>query len=109
MFTQGIQRTLLKNYVNKKPNPLKTKLTVAYNFQCWGARAAQVVRALAFQQGDQGSNPGVVKFVAGSLFCSKRFFLRVLRFSPLLKNQHFQIPIRSGTHGFVSKSSPNAF
>ena len=32
-------------------------------------------------------------------------FLRVLRFSPLLKNQHFQIPIRSGTHGHVSMSS----
>ena len=32
-------------------------------------------------------------------------FLRVLRFSPLLKNQHFQIPIRSGTHGHVSTSS----
>ena len=25
-------------------------------------------------------------------------FLRVLRFSPLLKNQHFQIPIQSGMH-----------
>ena len=32
--------------------------------------------------------------------CSK-VFLRVLRFSPLLKNQHFQIPIRSGAHGHV--------
>ena len=32
-------------------------------------------------------------------------FLRVLQFSPLLKNQHFQIPIRSGTHGHVSTSS----
>ena len=32
-------------------------------------------------------------------------FLRVLRFSPLLKNQHFQIPIRSGTHEHVSTSS----
>ena len=31
--------------------------------------------------------------------------LRVLRFSPLLKTQHFQIPIRSGTHGHVSTSS----
>ena len=41
MFTQGIQRRLLKHYVNKKPNPLKTKLTIAYNFQCWGARVAQ--------------------------------------------------------------------
>ena len=28
-------------------------------------------------------------------------FLRVLWFSPLLKNQHFQIPIRSGTHGHI--------
>ena len=45
-----------------------------------------------------------VEFVVGSLPCSERFFLRVLRFSPLLKNQHFQIPIRSGTHGHVSKS-----
>ena len=31
-------------------------------------------------------------------------FLRVLRFSLLLKNQHFQIPIWSGTHGHVSTS-----
>ena len=33
-----------------------------------------------------------VEFVVGSLLCSERFF-RVLRFSPLLENQHFQIPI----------------
>ena len=42
-----------------------------------------------------------VEFVVGSLPCSKRFFFRVLRFSPLLKNQQFQILIRSGTHGHV--------
>ena len=35
----------------------------------------------------------------------REVFLRVLRFSPFLKNQHFQIPIRSGTHGHVSTSS----
>ena len=35
----------------------------------------------------------------------REVFLRLLRFSPLLKNQHFQIPIRSGTHGHVSTSS----
>jgi len=35
----------------------------------------------------------------------REVFLRVLRFSPPLKNQHFQIPIRSGTHGHVSTSS----
>ena len=43
-----------------------------------------------------------VEFVVGSL---REVFLRVLQFSPLLKNQHFQIPIRSGTHGHVSTSS----
>ena len=32
------------------------------------------------------------------------FFLRVRRFYLLLKNQRFQIPIRSGTHGHVSTS-----
>ena len=33
-----------------------------------------------------------------------RGFLRELQFFPLLKNQHFQIPIRSGAHGHVSTS-----
>ena len=32
-------------------------------------------------------------------------FLCVFQFSPLLKYQHFQIPIRSGMHGQVSLSS----
>jgi len=36
-----------------------------------------------------------VEFVVGSGPCSERVFLRVLRFSPILKNQHFQIPIQS--------------
>ena len=44
-----------------------------------------------------GSNPGVdatVEFVVGSLPQRLReVFLQVHRFSPLLKNQHFQIPI----------------
>ena len=35
------------------------------------------------------------------LSLAPRGFLRVLRFSPPLKNQHFQIPIRSGTHAHV--------
>ena len=39
----------------------------------------------------------------------REVFLRVLRFSPLLKNQHFQIPIRSGTHGHVPMSSYKLF
>ena len=44
-------------------------------------------------------------FVVGSLPCSERFFSGYSGFFPLLKNQHFQIPIRSGTHGHVSTSS----
>ena len=36
-----------------------------------------------------------LEFVVGSLLCSERFFWQ-LRFSPLFKNQHLQIPIRSG-------------
>ena len=35
----------------------------------------------------------------------REVFFRLLRFSPLLKNQHFQILVRSGTHGHVSTSS----
>ena len=38
-----------------------------------------------------------VEFVVDSLLCSVSFFIgRVLRFSALLKNQHIQIPTRSG-------------
>ena len=38
-----------------------------------------------------------VEFVVGSLHCSdSEVFLRVLRFSPLLRNQDFQIPFRPG-------------
>ena len=34
----------------------------------------------------------------------REVFLRVLRFSPLLKSEYFQVPIRSGTHEQVSTS-----
>ena len=47
-----------------------------------------------------------VEFVVGSFPCSERFFSGYYGF-PLskVKNEHLQIPIRSGTHGFVSTSS----
>ena len=68
-----------------------------------------MVRALASHQCGPGSNPGVDAICGLSLLLvlslGPRGFLRVLQFSPLLKNQHFQIPIRSGTHGHVSTSS----
>ena len=38
-------------------------------------------------------------FVVGSHPCSETFFFWVLQFSPLLKNQCFRIPIRSGIRG----------
>ena len=65
-----------------------------------------MVRALASNQCDPNSNPGInamwVEFVVGCLPCSERFFSGYSGFP--LKNQHFQIPIRSGTHGHVSTS-----
>ena len=79
-------------------------------YTSWGVR----VRALASHQCGRGSNPGVdaicglnLMFVVGSLdpLLQDWFFSRVLRFFPLLKNQHFQIPIRSGTHGNIFTSS----
>ena len=72
-----------------------------------GSKGGAVVRALASHQCGPGSNPGVDAICGLSLICCwfspllREVFLRVLRFSPLLKNQHFQIPIRSGTHGHV--------
>ena len=67
-----------------------------------------MVRALASHQCGPGSNPGVDAICGLSLLLFspllREVFFRVLRFSPLLKNQHFQIPIRSGTHGHVSTS-----
>ena len=35
----------------------------------------------------------------------REVIFRVPRFPPLLKNQHFQIPIRTGTYGNASMSS----
>ena len=66
----------------------------------WEARMVQVVRAIASHQCGRGSNPGVNTTCGLSLlfilaFALKGFF-GVFQFSPLLKNQHFQIPIRPG-------------
>ena len=70
-------------------------------FHYWGSKGGAVVRALASHQYCPSSNPGVdaicgLSFVVGFLPCYERFILRVLRFSPPLKNRHFQIPIRPG-------------
>ena len=65
-----------------------------------GARDGAVVRALAFHQCGPGSIPGPGVICGLSLLLvlalAARAFLRVLKFSSLHKNQHFQIPIRPG-------------
>ena len=76
---------------------------ISYCIYLW--TNATVVRALASHQCGPGSNPGV-DALCGLSCCwfsplLREVFLRVLQFSPLLKNQHLQIPIRSGTHGHV--------
>ena len=84
------------------PPPLEDE----YHPQGTCSNGGAVVRALASHQCGPDSNPGVSAicglslFVVGSLLCSE-VFVWVLQFSPLLKNQHFQILIRSGTHGHV--------
>ena len=77
------------------------ELSLAERLQ--GARVRAVVRALASHQCGPGSIPGPGVICGLSLLLvlvpAPRVFLRVLRFSSLHKNQHFQIPIRSGIRG----------
>ena len=67
------------------------------------------MRALVSHQRGPGSNPGVnAKYglsLLMALSLAPRGLTRVLKFSALLKNQHFQFPIRCGTHGKVKTSS----
>ena len=74
-------------------------------------RSGAVVRALASHQCGPGSNLGVDAIhVCGLslllvLVLAPRGFSPGISVFPLLKNQHFQIPFRSGTHGHVSTTS----
>ena len=67
-----------------------------------GKNIIQKANTLSFQ-----SPNALLAIQQGGLFCTvwpfrvkgpflREFFLRVLRFSPILKNQHFQIPVRLG-------------
>ena len=68
-----------------------------------GSRDGAVVRVLASHQCGPGLLPGLGIICRLSLLLvpvlALRGFFRALRFAPLLKNQHFQIPIRSGYSG----------
>ena len=73
-----------------------------------GSRDGTVVRALTSHQCGPGSIPGLGVICGLSLLLvlvpAPRVFLRVLRFSSLHKNLHFQIPIRPGNSGEKSHS-----
>ena len=62
-----------------------------------GSKGGAVVGALASHQYGLGSNPGVDAICGLSLFLVLSFALRGFSpgtpVSPLLKNQHFQVPI----------------
>ena len=63
-----------------------------------GSKGSEVVRALACEQCDPGSNPSVDDMSLSlllALYFAAIFFLQVLWISRLF-NQHFQIPIRQG-------------
>ena len=74
-----------------------------------GSKGGEVVRALASHQCGPGSNPVPASTPCVVWVCCwisplpREVFLRVLRFSPLLKNQHVQIPIRPGITPFKCK------
>ena len=65
----------------------------------------------AYHQCGPGLNPridtihGLNLLLVLSLAWVREAFLQVFRFSPLLKNQHFQMQIWSATHRHISKSS----
>ena len=63
----------------------------------FGSKRGAMVRGLASQQRSPGSNRYVGWVCCRFSPLPREVFLRVLRFSPLFKNQHFQIPMRPGT------------
>ena len=63
----------------------------------FGSKGGAMVRGLASQQSSPGSNRYVGWVCCWFSPLPREIFLRVLRFSPLFKNQHFQIPMRPGT------------
>ena len=71
---------------------------VYFSFWLEGNKDGAVIRALTSHQCGLGSNPGVDTICGLSLLFAlsllREVYLRVLWFSLLLKNEHFQIPIQ---------------
>ena len=63
----------------------------------FGSKGGAMVRGLASQQSSPGSNRYVGWVCCWFSPLPREVFLRVLRFSPLFKNQHFQITMQLGT------------
>ena len=87
---------------------LKVCILKSNVFKAKWSRDGAVVRALASHQCGPGSIPSLGVICGLNLLLvlvpAPRVFLRVLRFSSLHKNQHFQIPIRPGNSGEKSHS-----
>ena len=100
----SIRQTLVyicKIKLNSPSKKLPVEFIVPYHIRRILARDGAVVRALASHRCGSGSILELDAICGLSLlivlFSSlpREVFLRVIRFSPLLKNQHFQILIRS--------------
>ena len=100
-MTRDIQSKPILGYVNTKIGPRGDQTLIGCHvirfYYARLGRDGAVVRALAFHQCGPGSIPGPGVICGLSLLLvlvpAPRVFLRVLRFSSLHKNQHFQIKL----------------
>ena len=74
---------------------------VGYSFVAAWPRWSSLLSQRTYERSTCSKSNMWVEFVVGSLLSSERFFSRVLRFSPLLKNQYFQIPVRLRFNEFI--------
>ena len=74
---------------------------VGYSFVAAWPRWSSLLSQRTYKRSTCSKSNMWVEFVVGSLLSSERFFSRVLRFSPLLKNQYFQIPVRLRFNEFI--------
>ena len=105
LTTTKIYRLNTYNKVNrgKSHRGQTAKNMINLHASCVGSEGEAVVKAHASHPRGPCSAPGV-DAICGCCWFSpllQEVSLRVLQFSPLLKTQHFQIPIRSGTQGHV--------
>ena len=99
-------RTVLKSVQSDPPVPVVVAkgsnraadiLAYAYELERCALTKVRKVRSKKIQalwwKHSPPTNVARVEFIVGSRPCSESFFFPVIQFSPLLRNQHFQIPI----------------